>query len=172
RTRSCSWRHCLGPASASSTRKCCANNSATMPRRRAQARSAARRVPCQPKNQPAMRDMAALAQGTFSLADIGSFVGRQLGVSEWLTVAQARRDQLAACTADPEWLHVDVERSRRESPYGGPIAHGFLTLSLLAPTALDVFIRPYGIKHAFNYGLERVRFITPVKAGARVRNRI
>src|SRR5262249_43772380 len=152
--------------------KCCANNSATMPRRRAQARSAARRVRCQPKSQPAMRDMAALAQGTFSLADIGSFVGRELGVSEWITVDQGRIDQFAACTDGHQWLQGAVERSPRESPYGGPIAHGFLPLSLLAPTALDVFTRPAGIKHAFNYGLERVRFITPVKAGARVRNRI
>ena len=116
--------------------------------------------------------MAALVHPTFNLADSESFVGRELGVSEWITIDQGRIDQFATCTGDHQWLHVDVERSRRESPYGGPIAHGFLTLSLLAPTALDVFIRPAGIKQAFNYGLERVRFITPVKAGARVRNRI
>jgi len=112
-----------------------------------------------------MREMASLAYPTFNLADSGSFVGRELGVSEWITIDQGRIDQFAACTGDYQWLHVDVERSRRESPYGGPIAHGFLTLSLLAPTAFDVFIRPAGIKQAFNYGLERVRFITPVKAG-------
>ena len=111
--------------------------------------------------------MSTLAHPTFNLAGSGSFVGRELGVSEWITIDQGRIDQFAACTGDHQWLHVDVERSRRESPYGGPIAHGFLTLSLLAPTALDVFIRPAGIKQAFNYGLERVRFITPVKAGAR-----
>ena len=116
--------------------------------------------------------MVTLAHPTFSLDDSASFVGREFGVSEWITIDQGRIDQFAACTGDHQWLHVDVERSRRESPYGGPIAHGFLTLSLLAPTALDVFIRPAGIKQAFNYGLERVRFITPVKAGARVRNRI
>jgi acyl dehydratase len=116
--------------------------------------------------------MSALAHPTFNLADSGSFVGRELGVSEWITIDQGRIDQFAACTGDHQWLHVDVERSRRESPYGGPIAHGFLTLSLLAPTALDVFIRPAGIAQAFNYGLERVRFIAPVKAGARARNRI
>src|SRR5262249_55179339 len=127
---------------------------------------------CQPKSQPAMRDMAALAQGTFSLADIGSFVGRELGVSEWITVDQGRIDQFAACTGDHQWLHVDVERSRRESPYGGPIPHGFLTLSLLAPPALDVFIPPPGIKHPLNYGPQRARFLTPVKARPRVRNRI
>src|SRR5262249_33676092 len=144
-----------------------------MPRRRAQARSAARRAPRRRKSQPNTREMAALAaHSTFNLADSGSFVGRELGVSEWITVDQGRIDQFAACTGDHQWLHVDVERSRRESPYGGPIAHGFLTLSLLAPTAFDVFVPPAGIQQAFNYGLERVRFITPVKAGARVRNRI
>src|SRR6516165_5155483 len=105
-----------------------------MRRRRAQARSAARRVLCQPKSRPAMREMAALAHPTFNLADSESFVGRELGVSEWITIDQGRIDQFATCTGDHQWLHVDVERSRRESPYGGPIAHGFLTLSLLAPT--------------------------------------
>lgn len=116
--------------------------------------------------------MAAPAHPTFRLEDIESFVGRELGVSEWITVDQERIDGFAACTGDDQWLHVDVERARRESPYGGPVAHGYLSLSLIAPTALDVFIRPAGIKQAFNYGLERVRFIAPVKAGARVRNRI
>jgi acyl dehydratase len=115
---------------------------------------------------------AALQHRTFSLKDSASFVGHELGVSEWITVDQGRIDQFAACTGDDQWLHVDVERACRESPYGGPVAHGFLTLSLLAPTALDVFIRPARIAQAFNYGLEHVRFITPVKAGARVRNRI
>jgi acyl dehydratase len=117
-------------------------------------------------------DMAAVEHRTFSLEDSEWFVGRELGVSEWITVDQGRIDQFAACTGDDQWLHVDVERARRESPYGGPVAHGFLTLSLLAPTALDVFIRPAGIRQAFNYGLEHVRFIVPVKAGARIRNRI
>ena len=116
--------------------------------------------------------MGASAHPTFSLEDSESFVGRELGVSEWITVDQERIDQFAACTGDDQWLHVDVERARCESPYGGPVAHGYLSLSLVAPTALDVFIRPAGIGQAFNYGLERVRFIAPVKAGARVRNRI
>jgi acyl dehydratase len=116
--------------------------------------------------------MTALQQHTFSLEHSVSFVGRELGVSDWITIDQERIAQFAACTGDDQWLHVDVERARHESPYGGPVAHGFLTLSLLAPTAFDVFIRPARIRQAFNYGLERVRFVTPVKAGARVRNRI
>jgi acyl dehydratase len=119
-----------------------------------------------------MHGMTALSHRPFSLEDFQSFVGRELGVSDWITVDQERIDQFAACTGDDQWLHVDVERARRESPYGGPVAHGYFTLSLVGSTALDVFIRPAGIAQAFNYGLERVRFIAPVKAGARVRNRI
>jgi acyl dehydratase len=116
--------------------------------------------------------MHGMTHRPFSFEDIHSFVGRELGVSDWITVDQKRIDQFAACTGDDQWLHVEVERARRDSPYGGPIAHGYFTLSLVGSTALDVFIRPAGIAQAFNYGLERVRFIAPVKAGARVRNRI
>src|SRR5262245_44152057 len=119
-----------------------------------------------------MHGMNASSHRPFSLEDLQSFVGRELGVSDWITVDQERIDRFAACTGDDQWLHVDVERARRESPYGGPVAHGYFTLSLVASTALDVFIRPARIAQAFNYGLERVRFIAPVRAGARVRNRI
>ena len=108
----------------------------------------------------------------FNLDNPQACVGQELGVSDWLTIDQSRIDQFAECTGDHQWIHVDVERAQRESPFGGPVAHGYLTLSLLAPTALEVFIRPAGITQAFNYGLDRVRFISPVKVGARVRNRI
>lgn len=108
----------------------------------------------------------------FNLDNLQEFVGQELGVSDWLTIDQSRIDEFAECTGDHQWIHVDVERAQRESPFGGPVAHGYLTLSLLAPTALEVFIRPAGITQAFNYGLDRVRFISPVKVGARVRNRI
>jgi acyl dehydratase len=108
----------------------------------------------------------------FNFNDLQEFVGRELGVCDWLTVDQSRVDRFAECTGDHQWIHVDVERAKRESPFGGPVAHGYLTLSLLAPTALEVFIRPAGIAQAFNYGLDRVRFISPVKVGARIRNRI
>jgi acyl dehydratase len=108
----------------------------------------------------------------FKLDNLQEFVGQELGVSDWLTVDQSRINQFAECTGDHQWIHVDVERARRESPFGGPVAHGYFTLSLLASTALEVFIRPAGITQAFNYGLDRVRFISPVKVGARVRNRI
>jgi acyl dehydratase len=105
----------------------------------------------------------------FDLDSLQACVGQELGVSDWLTIDQSRIDRFAECTGDDQWIHVDVERAQRESPFGGPVAHGYLTLS---PTSLEVFIRPAGITQAFNYGLDRVRFISPVKVGARVRNRI
>ena len=99
------------------------------------------------------------------------FVGRELGTSEWVTVGQDRIDQFAACTGDRQWIHVDVERSKREGPFGGPIAHGYLSLSLLAAMIMELGIVPPDAATALNYGLDKVRFIAPVKAGARVRLR-
>jgi acyl dehydratase len=111
-------------------------------------------------------------EAKLSFDDLRARVGQELGVSDWLTIDQSQIDRFAECTGDRNWIHVDVERARRESPFGAPVAHGYLTLSLLAPTALEILIRPAGITQAFNYGLDRVRFIAPVKVGARVRNRI
>ncbi|MFL9872129.1 MaoC family dehydratase [Paraburkholderia megapolitana] len=108
----------------------------------------------------------------YSVATIDDFVGRELGVSDWVTVDQARIDAFAACTGDRQWIHVDVERAKRESPFGGTIAHGYLTLSLLAAAAIEVGIIPADASAGLNYGLDKVRFMTPVKAGARVRNRV
>ena len=107
-----------------------------------------------------------------NLAHIQDWVGRELGVSEWQTVDQARIDQFAACTGDHQWIHVDVERARQESPLGGTIAHGYLTLSLIARSIHDLVVLPLGVTQALNYGLERARFIAPVKSGARVRTRV
>jgi acyl dehydratase len=107
-----------------------------------------------------------------TLANIRDFVGKELGVSDWETIDQQRIDRFAECTGDRQWIHVDVERARQESPFGSTIAHGYLLLSLVAPTSLEVFISRSGIKAALNYGIDRVRFISPVKAGSRVRNRI
>ncbi|MCX4162039.1 MULTISPECIES: MaoC family dehydratase [Paraburkholderia] len=108
----------------------------------------------------------------YSVATIDDFVGRELGISDWVTVDQARIDAFAACTGDRQWIHVDVERATRESPFGGTIAHGYLTLSLLAAAAIEVGIIPADASAGLNYGLDKVRFMTPVKAGARVRNRV
>ena len=84
---------------------------------------------------------------------------------------QERIDRFADCTGDRQWIHVDVERARRESPFGGPVAHGYLTLSLVAPMAMEIGLIPPDAASGLNYGLDKVRFIAPVKAGARVRNR-
>ena len=108
----------------------------------------------------------------YTLATIGDFVGRELGVSDWVTVDQQRIDEFAACTGDKQWIHVDVERARRESPFGTTIAHGYLTLSLLPVMQQSVGTLPVGVTAALNYGADRVRFITPVKAGARIRDHI
>ena len=89
-------------------------------------------------------------------------IGQDLGISEWIQIDQDRIDAFARCTGDDQWIHVDVERAARESPYSGTIAHGYLTLSLLAPTALEVWIRPSAIPTVLNYGIDRVRFIAPV----------
>ena len=113
-----------------------------------------------------------MALANYSIATISEFVGRELGVSDWIEIGQARIDQFAECTGDHQWIHVDRERATRESPYGGTIAHGFLCLSLVATTHLQLGIAPPDTDQLLNYGLDRVRFMAPVKAGVRVRNRV
>jgi len=108
----------------------------------------------------------------YSMATLPEFVGRELGVSEWTTVAQGRIDAFGACTGDRQWIHVDVERARRESPFGGTIAHGYLTLSLVASLSMEAGVVPADAKAGLNYGVDKVRFMAPVRAGARVRNRM
>jgi len=105
-------------------------------------------------------------------ADLADLVGQEIGVSSWHLVDQARIDAFAACTEDHQWIHVDVERAARESPFGGTVAHGFLTLSLLAPTSFELLMSRIRVRQAVNYGLDTVRFIAPVRAGKRVRNHI
>jgi acyl dehydratase len=108
----------------------------------------------------------------YSLKTAPQFAGRELGVSDWIAVDQQRIDQFAACTGDRQWIHVDVERARREGPFGGPIAHGYLTLSLVAATVMELGVIPPDAAGGLNYGLDKVRFVAPVKSGARVRNRV
>jgi len=108
----------------------------------------------------------------YSLSTLGDFVGQELGVSDWITVDQARINQFADQTGDHQWIHVDVERARRESPFGSTVAHGYLTLSLAAACQMEMGVVPAGVVEALNYGLDRVRFLAPVKAGARIRDRI
>jgi acyl dehydratase len=104
------------------------------------------------------------------MADAKARVGQEIGVSEWMLIDQQRVNAFAEVTGDQQWIHVDVERAKRESPFGGPIAHGYLTVSLLAKFAQEC-IAVDGIKLAVNYGLNRVRFAAPVKVGSRVRAR-
>ncbi|TFV68211.1 UNVERIFIED_ORG: MaoC family dehydratase [Bacillus sp. AZ43] len=103
--------------------------------------------------------------------DLLAAVGSEVGVSHWLTVDQERIDLFAEATGDHQWIHVDVERAKAESPFGGPIAHGYLTLSLLVPLQKTVF-RVDGTRLAVNYGLDKARFPAPVPAGARIRDRV
>jgi acyl dehydratase len=106
-----------------------------------------------------------------TFATLGDFAGKELGVSEWVTVDQDMIDKFADCTGDHQWIHVDAERARRESPFRTTIAHGYLTLSLVASMAQELGVVPENTQAAFNYGLDKVRFVAPVKAGARVRLR-
>jgi acyl dehydratase len=107
-----------------------------------------------------------------TMASVKNRVGSGLGVSKWLLVDQQRIDHFADCTEDRQWIHVDVERAKRESPYERPIAHGYLTLSLLGSLSIDVGVVPSDAGASFNYGLDKVRFLAPVPAGARVRLRV
>ena len=104
-------------------------------------------------------------------AQLAEKVGQELAVSDWLVVDQARIDAFAACTGDHQWIHVDVARAEA-GPFGGTIAHGFLTLSLLPGLTSGAWAAGLGLAATLNYGLDRVRFLTPVRAGARVRNRV
>ena len=97
-------------------------------------------------------------------------VGQEFGVSDWVTIDQDRIDGFADATGDHQWIHVDVERARAESPYRSTIAHGFLTLSLI-PALRKANYRVENAKMGINYGLNRVRFLAPVPAGSRVRVR-
>ncbi|HUH83807.1 MAG TPA: MaoC family dehydratase [Stellaceae bacterium] len=107
----------------------------------------------------------------YSMTTAPQFAGRELGTSDWIRVDQDRIDRFAACTGDRQWIHVDVERAKRESPFGGPVAHGYLTLSLVAAMVMELGVIPPDAATGLNYGLDKVRFIAPVKAGARVRCR-
>lgn len=106
-----------------------------------------------------------------SLAELKSLAGQEIAVSDWMPITQERINLFAQASGDQQWIHVDVERCRTESPYGAPIAHGFLTLSLL-PLMLDAAITFPACKLAINYGLNKVRFPSAVHVGHRVRGRM
>lgn len=105
-----------------------------------------------------------------TLDEIRARIGEEIGVSSWLTVDQERIDAFAEATEDRQFIHTDPAAAA-ETPLGGTIAHGFLSLSLLSRMGSEVLLAPEGVKMALNYGLDRARFLAPVKAGARVRGR-
>src|SRR4029453_12373772 len=102
-----------------------------------------------------------MALAGYSMATAGEFVGRELGVSNWVVVDQDRINAFAECTGDRQWIHVDAERARRESPFGGPIAHGYLTLSLVAATVMEIGIIPPDAAGGLGRGGEERAFIAP-----------
>ena len=105
-----------------------------------------------------------------TIDEISARVGTEVGVSDWILVDQDAINTFADVTDDHQFIHVDPEAAAK-TPFGGTIAHGFLTLSLLSRMAADAMLRPEGIKMGVNYGFERVRFLAPVRAGKRVRGR-
>lgn len=106
-----------------------------------------------------------------TLAELKQLVGQEIAVSDWVEITQERVNLFADATGDHQWIHVDAERSRRESPFGSTIAHGFLTLSLL-PMMMERSIAMRDVRLAVNYGLNKVRFPAPVTIPSRVRGRI
>lgn len=103
-----------------------------------------------------------------SYEEFAAHLGEELGVSNWLEIDQDRINRFADATLDHQWIHVDEERARRESPYGGTIAHGYLTLSLL-PHLWEQILQVNNIKMLVNYGIEKMRFIQVVPTGSRIR---
>jgi acyl dehydratase len=106
-----------------------------------------------------------------SLAELKTLIGQEVAVSDWVEITQERVNLFAEATGDHQWIHIDAERSRKESPYGTTVAHGFLTLSLL-PMLTAMAIRMTDVRMGVNYGLNKVRFPAPVPVGSRIRARM
>ena len=105
---------------------------------------------------------------TTTMAELPGLVGTELGTSDWYEVTQEHVNLFADATGDHQWIHIDVERAKKESPFGGPIAHGYLTLSLLVPLVSQV-LAVTDVVMGVNYGLNKVRFPAPVPVGSKVR---
>src|SRR6266480_3359176 len=106
------------------------------------------------------------------IEEVRASIGREVGVSGWLAVTQETIDGFAALTGDRQWIHVEVERARRESPFGATIAHGFLTVALLSRLVAEAVDVRVECKMRVNYGFNRLRFPAPVPAGSRIRARV
>lgn len=107
-----------------------------------------------------------------SMADLGRLVGQEIGVSSWVAIDQPRINLFADATDDHQWIHIDAPRAAQESPFGGTIGHGYLSLALVAPALFETVLEPMGAISVVNYGLDRVRFMAPVRAGKRVRSHV
>jgi len=105
-----------------------------------------------------------------SLDEIRARIGHEVGVSDWIVIDQQRIDAFAEVTEDRQFIHIDPQAAA-QTPFGGTIAHGFLLLSLLSRMAAETTLLPRGLKMAINYGLDRVRFLAPVRSGSKVRGR-
>ena len=105
------------------------------------------------------------------LDELRTLTGQEVGVSDWLLVTQKMIDQFAELTGDPQWIHVDVERAKKETPFGGTIAHGFLTVSLLPQLAREAVDVRGDFKMRINYGFNKLRFVSPVRAESKIRAR-
>src|SRR6476620_4871988 len=124
---------------------------------------------CGGVSQPDRRGGTSMAQTTVSgIEGVQGLVGQHLGHSDWVEITQEQVNQFAEATGDHQWIHVDPERAKKESPFGGPIAHGYLTLSL-GPRLMPEIMRVEGVTMAVNYGCEKVRFPSPVPVGSKVR---
>lgn len=106
-----------------------------------------------------------------SLDELKQLVGQEVAVTDWFTMTQDRIQQFADATLDHQWIHVDVERAKRESPFKAPIAHGFLTLSLLAHFMQEAVAVKQGVRMGVNYGMNKVRFVSPVRVDSKMRAR-
>jgi acyl dehydratase len=107
-----------------------------------------------------------------TLQSLKAFAGREIAVTDWMLITQERIQQFADATQDQQWIHVEPERARRESPFGATIAHGFLTLSLLGYFLRQAIQIPAEVRLTVNYGLNRVRFSAPVRSGSTIRARV
>jgi acyl dehydratase len=121
---------------------------------------------------PAQAPAAQSVELPMKPADLVNLVGKEIGVSSWITLDQERINEFAHCTQDEQWIHVDVERSAKESPFGGTVAHAFLSLSMLPKTMYELMAGKVQISASLNYGLDKTRFMSPVRAGQRVRNHV
>ena len=106
------------------------------------------------------------------IQELKSLVGQEVAIGDWLKITQERINQFAEATNDHQWIHEDVERCKRESPFGTTIAHGYLTLSLIPHLSKSTFAIKQPLRMAINYGSNKVRFTSPVPAGSQVRNRM